>query len=340
MKYIYQEEDLASLFQNPETIFVDVRSPREYAEATIPGAINIPVLRDDETVQVAIAYHQESVQAAKRLGLEFVSARLPEMYQQYDALNDQHYEIVIFCRRGGMRSDSIYNLLRSLRLHVKKIDGGYKTYRRFIRNALPSIVEQHAFITLYGMTGTGKTDILQELQALGANVLDLEGLANHKGSRLGSVGQGDQPSQKQFESLLYHQLAQFGPGPVFTEGESPRIGSLIVPPFIREAMRQGKMIEITATTQARVTRLQRDYGDYIPQIQATIAQMESFIGKQPLSQLQAMIDAGEIATAIQFLMERYYDRVYRRSELTMAASYQNDQPEETARQIYQAFVAK
>ena len=191
-----------------EYILIDVRTPGEYRESTIPGAINIALFTDEEREEIGRVYKTESIEKAKKIGIYAGSKNLPKIYEEIIKLNKEHKDLIFFCAKGGFRSTVLVSLLAPLGFHVKKLDGGYKEYRKYIIADLDRLIENIEAVVLYGNTGTGKTKILKDLKEMGMDVLDLEGYANHRGSILGSVGLGEQYSQKKFESLLYEDLCE------------------------------------------------------------------------------------------------------------------------------------
>ncbi|MSR86470.1 tRNA 2-selenouridine(34) synthase MnmH, partial [Candidatus Woesearchaeota archaeon] len=199
-----------------EYVFVDVRSPKEFIEDHIPGAINIPLFSNEERAIVGTLYKQVGKDVAIDKGLEIVGHKLPEMIQEYQTLKEKR--IIVYCWRGGMRSGSVVGLLQSLKFDVVQLENGYKDYRRFVREQLDR-VHIPSLVILYGLTGSGKTEILGKIK----NSIDLEGLAQHRGSIFGDIGL-TQRSQKMFESLLLKRLIELQQEKVvFIEGESRRI---------------------------------------------------------------------------------------------------------------------
>ena len=240
-------------------ILVDVRSPGEFEEATIKGAINIPLFDDEERKIIGTVYTRESVEKAKRIGLEVASKKLLHIYDEIKELNKQYDKIVLFCARGGMRSGVLGMLLSSLGVNTERINEGYKGYRKFVIENLPQLNDKVKYIVLHGNTGVGKTEILKQLECDGFDVLDLEGFANHRGSLLGTVGLGKGTSQKEFESKIYHMLKGSKSSYVFIEAESKRIGNSIIPDFIFEKMKSGIHIFVDADIDFRTDLIIKEY---------------------------------------------------------------------------------
>ncbi|MDO5302270.1 MAG: tRNA 2-selenouridine(34) synthase MnmH [Tissierellia bacterium] len=299
-------------------LFVDLRSEGEYREATIPGAVNLPVLKNEERDHVGKVYVQESTDRAKELAVAYMAPKLPSYYN-FLSQASQSREVVLFCARGGMRSHILFDFLRGLGHKVFYLKGGYKGYRKMVRQTLPELVAERDFVVLNGLTGVGKTEILLELKERGANILDLEGLAHHKGSLLGSIGESAQPSQKMFESLLLDELLKLPPGPIFVESESNKIGKLEVPVYLRRRYGSSPhQVLITAPMEGRVERLLKDYTvaegpekeERDREILEALASLSRHMGKRPAFELSQWILEGRYEEVARELMVRYYDKNY------------------------------
>lgn len=299
--------------QGRDVLFLDVRSPKEYEEAHIPGAVNLPLLDNEERKVVGTLYVQGDIEEAKRQGILFASKKLPGLMDQIFRLTREHDEVAIYCARGGYRSRSLFHLLRhGMDVPVSRLEGGYKAYRKFVREGLKERIDRHCFIVLDGMTGCGKTEILEELPRLGGRVLDLEGLANHRGSLLGGVGLGEQPSQKQFESLLFDAL-DGEEGPIFTEGESMRIGKLLLPKSLHEKMRGSVRLRIDAPLELRVERIRKEYvhEGNDEEILRALHSLGRYVNPKRLLAMEEMFRQGDVDRLIEELMTSYYDPKYR-----------------------------
>lgn len=330
MKYSEIEENS----HKEDYIFIDLRSESEYKDETILGAINIPILNDEERKKVGRSYKKESVENAKLLGLEFVGKKLPHMYKEISALNEKDKTLVFFCSRGGYRSSSIVSLLSAIGTHSIKLEDGYKGYRHHIVEKLPSLVEDIEFVVLYGNTGTGKTEILKYLREEGADVLDLEGAANHRGSILGSVGLGEQNSQKMFESILYHTLKDRKNDIVFTEGESKRIGRDVIPKYIFSKIKNGIHINITSPIEYRIETILKDYvhGTDDELIEAIIC-LEKRLGKTKVKKYISMIKKDNYKEVIRELMVNYYDPLYENNTRKFVKSFHSEDHYQSAKDI-------
>ncbi|GAA0115811.1 tRNA 2-selenouridine(34) synthase MnmH [Clostridium senegalense] len=297
-------------------VLVDVRSPLEYKENTIPGAVNIPLFNDEERALVGTIYKQESTEKAKKIGMEIVSKKLPSIYDEFLKLEKKHKKIVLFCARGGMRSGSLVALLSSLGMRVEKIKGGYKSYRGYVLEELPKLNEQVKYIVLHGNTGVGKTEILKKLKFDGYDILDLEGFANHRGSILGSVGLGDVNSQKKFESLILDELKHRNSDFVFIEAESKRIGRVIIPEYIHESMKKGIHIFVDADLDFRCNLIVKEYTKCKTsneEICDSIIKIKKILSKECLEEFCEKVMENDYEEVVKELMVKYYDPMYMHS---------------------------
>ncbi len=299
-----------------DLLFIDVRSPGEHSESSIPGSINIPLFSDSEHHQLGLIYHLCGENDARTLALEFVSPRLPQLVKQ---VTDASKGLIplLYCKRGGMRSLSLYQVLSMTGVRVLRLKNGYRAYRKLVSEGLKSYRFNNKLVILHGLTGVGKTAILQMLEKRGYPVIDLEGLARHRGSVFGSVSLGPQRSQKDFDALLYQKLNSFNTEPlVFTEGEGRRIGNIYLPRFLSEAMSKGYKLLLTASLEKRVERILATYN---PQNLAkqekeklgqAIVSLENRLGRQRTSQLTGLLETGDLKTAAAILCQDYYDSLY------------------------------
>ena len=228
--------DIEEAVKMSAAIIVDVRSEGEYKEATIPGAINLPLLDNIQRALVGIAYKEQGPEAARRLGLEIIGPNLGRYVESFRRL-DPGKGIILFCWRGGLRSKFVAELLDTMGLQVHRLKGGYKSYRRFVNDYLGRDTLPQQAIVLHGLTGVGKTEVLVQLRQAGLPVLDLEGLAQHRGSVYGKIGLPPSPSQKMFEALIVQELMQAEQAGVFVvECESRRLGKLLLPRVDRKSV--------------------------------------------------------------------------------------------------------
>jgi tRNA 2-selenouridine synthase len=248
------------LLNMDDAILVDVRSPGEFAESSIPGAINIPIFTNEERKEVGTLYKQKGAHIAKWRAMEIVSPKLPQILGSIKKIVDEHKQPVLYCARGGMRSGSIATFVDFSGLKSLRLSGGYRSYRQYILEMIPKLIPEQA-IVLHGMTGSGKTEILLALQRKGYPVIDLEGIAAHRGSLFGSVGyQHDGHNQKLFDSLLYESLEKIKGSPYYlVEAESKRIGKASQLDELYESKLNGLNIYLKASVETRVARIFKEY---------------------------------------------------------------------------------
>lgn len=296
---------------------IDARSPAEFALDHIPGAINCPVLDDEERRIVGTIYKQTGAFEARRVGGAMVAANLARHLRERFADQPAHWKPLVYCWRGGLRSGAMVNWLRLVGWDAQQLAGGYKSFRRHVIDEIAQRCPHLRLVVLCGATGSAKTRLLQQMARQGAQVLDLEGLASHRGSLLGARRGLPQPSQKHFETLLATQLARFDAAqPVFIEGESPRIGRLSLPPQLVERMRDAPVVEVQATPEARLAYLLRDYADLGEDREAFATLLGHFKeaqGKETVARWQAWARAGELRALFAELMALHYDPHYARS---------------------------
>lgn len=321
-------------FKKESYILIDVRSPGEYDLGTIPGAINIPIFTDKERHIVGTTYKEKSVEKAKKLGVEFVSKKLPVIYDKISKLNEEYENLLFFCSRGGYRSNSIVYFLASLGINVLKLESGYKGYRNHIVEELPRIVEEIKFVVLYGNTGTGKTEILKHLKSHGMNVLDLEGAANHRGSTLGSVGLGEQSTQKMFESYIYKALSERKGNLVFVEGESRRIGKDVIPKYLFKKMKEGVHINIKSPLDYRIETILKAYVHGTNnELIDSLDYLRKRLGNKKIDFYIKLIKENKHEKVIEELMVNYYDPMYENNTRNIVEVFKNTNHEETAKKI-------
>lgn len=295
---------------------IDVRSPAEFAADHIPGAINLPVLSDEERAVTGTIYKQESRFLARKTGAAYIAANVARHLQ--GALKDRpgDWQPLIYCWRGGMRSGGMATILSQIGWRVSVLEGGYRTWRREVTARLYDTPLPWRFVLLQGNTGTGKTEILKIVSARGVQILDLEGLAKHRGSVLGGFSAASQPAQKMFESTILAALEVFDPArPVLVEAESSKIGGLSLPPMLWQAMRSAKIIEITAPLNARADYLVQAYTDIIADKSELMTRLQRLKGpcsKALVDEWCALARADLFAPLAASLMREHYDKAYGR----------------------------
>ncbi len=296
---------------------IDVRSPAEFAEDHVPGAINLPVLDDEERATVGTIYKQQSPFQARKLGAALVAANISRAVSEHFIDKPRDYRPLVYCWRGGQRSMSLATILARIGWPTTVIEGGYKRYRRQVIETLDSIAPQLRLIVVSGLTGTAKTDFLQALRDQGEQVIDLEGLARHRGSLLGPDPQAPQPAQKFFESLLARALRQLDASrPVWIEAESNKIGNLHCPAALWKRMGQARTVELRAPLAARVDYLMRQYDHFLrdPEtLKEKIGALRFRHGARQIDEWNAMIDRGDWRNFVASLLEIHYDPAYSRA---------------------------
>jgi tRNA 2-selenouridine synthase len=297
---------------------IDVRSPAEFAEDHMPGAVNCPVLSNEERARVGTIYKQESPFAAKKLGAALVARHIAEHIEARFLDKPREWKPLIYCWRGGKRSGAMTHVLRQIGWHACALEGGYKSYRRHVVAELAELPRRFSFRVVTGATGSGKSRLLEALAAQGAQVLDLEALAAHKGSVLGGLPDEAQPSQKMFESRLLAVLQGLTfAEPVYVEAESRKIGQLQVPDALLETMRAGPCLRIEATDAARVRFLIGDYDYFLADptsLKEKLDCLRELQSGETLAHWNALIDARDWPALVAELLERHYDPLYRRSQ--------------------------
>ena len=307
---------IAQIWSAPQRNLIDVRSQNEYEAGHIPGAINIPLLLNEEREAVGILYKNFGQAKAIEKGYEFLDEKLESFKQQFSALSaDQTY--TIYCARGGMRSQVTSSFLRYLGLKVFQLTGGYKEFRHWNLNQLEAFQLAKPII-LHGKTGVGKTLVLNQLE----NALDLEGCAVHRGSLFGGVGKMP-VSQKTFEANLLVSLEQLDNSkPIFIEGESRKIGDVSIPNNLFKQMRQSKIILLEASMEVRVARTIDEYITRQPQHKAAIREIIFFLrrdlGQNSIDKLISHFDAGNFSECFDYILSTYYDKKYAHSMKNLA----------------------
>lgn len=296
---------------------IDVRTPKEFALDHIPGAINAPVLTDDERVLVGTLYKQQSAFKATREGAALVARHIAEHLETLFAEKPRNWKPLIYCWRGGKRSASMTHWFNLIGWRASQLSGGYKAWRRHVINELERLPPNYRFIILAGPTGSGKTRLLNSLDKAGAQTLDLERLASHRGSLLGALPGCPQPGQKAFETALYTELSALDPAvPVFVEAESRRIGRVDLPAVLMAAMHAGDCVQIKAAMPDRIGFLLQDYAHLFAQPEAfkqKLACLVKLHSKKTISDWQAMIDGDLRAELFHALVQQHYDPAYHRS---------------------------
>jgi tRNA 2-selenouridine synthase len=314
---IIAAEEVTSRLGAFDTI-IDARSPAEYAEDHLPGAVNWPVLDNDERREVGTADKQVSPFDARKTGAALVARRIADLLEREVHDKPRDWQPLVYCWRGGKRSGTLAWFLDQIGFRTQLLQGGYKAFREQVREQLTALPARFDFTVIAGRTGSGKTRLLQALIDEGAQVLDLEALARHRGSVLGGLPHDPQPTQKAFDTAVWHTLQGFDPArSVFVESESRKIGALAVPEALLSRMRaDSNVVMVEMPDAARVQLLLEEYGFFAQQVErfcqhmATLAELR---GKETIARWQAMARAGRWPDVFTELMQQHYDPLYLRS---------------------------
>jgi tRNA 2-selenouridine synthase len=295
---------------------IDVRSEAEFALDHLPGAINCPVLDDAERIVVGTTYKQVNAFEAKKIGAPLVAHNIARHIETLWRDKPRDWKPLVYCWRGGNRSGAMVTILARVGWPVYQLDGGYKAYRAHVSASLesPPALEWRV---ICGTTGSGKSRLLETLDSIGAQVLDLEQLAAHRGSVLGSLPSEPQPSQKMFESRIWDKLRSFDQArPVFVESESKKVGNLRVPDAVMVAMRASPCISLTLSRADRVRLLTQDYAHFVADPALLNAQLEHLVllhGRAKIAAWQALANGGDMAQLVDELLVEHYDPAYLKS---------------------------
>ena len=294
-------------------IIVDVRSPGEFATDHVPSAINLPVLDDEQRHRIGTLYAQDRFEA-KKLGAAMVSKNIAMHLEGPIRSWKKTDQVLVYCWRGGQRSQSLGHVLAQVGLTVQILDGGYRAYRSALIKGLADLVAPFRWRVVCGMTGCGKTRLLKALAGQGQQVLDLEAIARHRGSLLGLGPGEEQPSQKLFESNLWHALHCLNPErPVYVESESRKIGQVQVPEALITAMRASECLELRATDDSRVRLLIEEYAHFLEDPQALNTQLKKLVSHHGHERVQEWLDKveeGQWEAFVQSILTEHYDPSY------------------------------
>jgi len=298
------------------SLVIDARSPHEYAEDHIPGAVNLPVVDDGEFAEVGIR-HKADKHAAYLVGVEYSLRNIADQIKPLISRYTPDDRFLVYCFRGGKRSRLWADNLRTIGFDVDVLAGGWKNYRRWVRAGLDVLPRAFNYRVLCGPTGCGKTRVLHELQRQGQQVLELEGLAHHRGSLLGDLPGDAQPTQKLFDSALLDEMRKLDMNrTVWVEAESKKIGNLQLPEALHEAMHRSQVVNIDAPMPERVRLWREDYPHFARDPQAMVHKLEPLkplVGKETLALWMTLGAEGRVDELFESVMVRHYDPCYQRS---------------------------
>ena len=308
---------------------IDARSEGEYAEDHLPGAVNWPSLHDDERKIVGTQYKQISQFEAKKLGAALVAKNIAEHIQREVLDKPREWQPLVYCWRGGKRSGSLALILDQIGFKVTLVDGGYKAFRAALVADLPQLAAQHHYRVVCGPTGSGKTRLLQALRAQGAQVLDLEALANHRSSVLGLIPGVAQPSQKAYDSRIWTALRSFDAArPVYIESESKKVGNVAVPEGLIAVMRASPCLQLDLPERERVALLLEDYDFFVRDIEFFCDRLDALTearGRATVLDWQARARSGDVASVVLELLLNHYDPGYLQSMKRNFTQYKSAQ---------------
>lgn len=293
---------------------VDARSEDEYAEDHLPGAVNWPSLDNAQRHEVGTLYKQVSPFEARKRGATLVAANISRHIGQHVMDKPKGWKPLVYCWRGGQRSGSLSLVLGQIGFTVHLVEGGYKAFRGAVLAQLPELARALSYRVVCGPTGSGKTRLLQALEAAGAQVLDLEGLASHRSSVLGLIPGQPQPTQKRFDTLVWEKLRGFDPArPVYVESESKKVGNVAVPESLIEAMRASPCLRLDLPDEERVRLLLEDYDFFSKDLDLFCRRLDALVqlrGREQVQAWQAQVRAGEIEPVVRELLVKHYDPGY------------------------------
>lgn len=308
-------------------VIADVRAPGEFAEGHVPGSVNVPFLDDAQRARVGTVYKQAGAQAARVAAMDLVSRGLPLFLRTLALLTRGGDRLAVMCWRGGERSRNVVLLLALIGVHAARVEGGYRAYRRWVLQGLAGWRPELPVYTLYGHTGSGKTAVLRALATIAPElsprpyVVDLEGMALHRGSLLGGLNQPGQRTQKDFDALAWDALRRADGDYFVVEGESAKIGRIFLPESVAALVREGLPVLVKATSEQRARLIMREYSPetWDTQDRARFRRSLSLIGSrlepQRVASLRSAFEDGRFAQVVQELLVEYYDPLYQRSSV-------------------------
>lgn len=327
-----------------ESLVIDVRSPCEFEAGRIPGSINVPLLSDEERTRVGIIYKQQGELLARQYALGIISPKIPRLVESVISCRTHRQALVIYCWRGGLRSEAVASVLSIAGYDCFRLSGGYKAWRTGVLQDFAADEHLSRSIVLHGLTGVGKTELLQALEKRGFQVVDLEQLANHRGSVFGGLGLNDQPTQKNFDAVLWKRLKDLDPlRPVLLEAESRKIGKVALPDSVLKRINTGVGVLIEGSIQARVQRIAQDYlnsgcntENELQRGVQLLDRLKERLGGKSVARIRELVCSGQMKEAIEILLINYYDPLYNKQierAKPFAFHVSGDDPVEAVSQI-------
>lgn len=313
--------DLLKKHNDGAITLVDVRSPQEFAEFHIPGSINIPLFSNEERAEVGTIYTQVGPKEAKKKGLDLFSVKLPAFIEQFQSLDKER---VVYCSRGGMRSKTAATVVDLMGIKVSKLEGGIRSYRKWVMQQLENYAFTQPMYVLNGYTGSGKTILLRRLKKAGYPVLDLEKMANHRGSIFGQVGL-EPHKQKTFDSLLVQDLIRYENSPfLLMEGESKRIGKATLPVALHEKKEKSPQLFIHLPLEKRVEIILQEYcpEKHQAEIIEAFNRIREHVHTPVAKEIAQLLAEENFSSAVALLLQYYYDPMY---EKTLQQYAENEQ---------------
>lgn len=302
------------VYELEDRILVDIRSPKEFRDFHIPGAINLPLFDDEEKKLIGFLYRERGLEEAKEAGYRIAETKLGKLIEQFERLRRQYKHVVVYCWRGGLRSQELCKVLKYYGINVYRLVGGYRAYRNYILDHMEKILEGRSLLVLTGKTGVGKTRLIKRLKQEGFPAVDIEELAQNRGSVFGRMGMDRAVSQKMFDALLYEEFRSLQQRLLITEDESRSIGRVHLPQAFWERKEKGTFVEITADLHTRVKNIIEEYTakpGWEMQANLSLERIRKYLSTAQYEQAKELLEHGRIEELVTFLMLEYYDKRYK-----------------------------